>query len=61
MNKELLTAKEVSERYGVKVETVYVWTSTRKIPFIKIRGHRTMYPLDELLKEEEGGLRHIRH
>lgn len=56
----LLTAKEVAERYGYTVETVYVKKCRRELPFVKIPGHRAMYPLDELEKMEDEGLYEVK-
>ena len=56
----LLTAQEVADRYGYSVETVYVKKCRRELPFVKIPGHRAMYPLDELEKMEAEGLYEVR-
>lgn len=56
----LLTAQEVADRYGYTVETVYVKKCRRELPFVKIPGHRAMYPLDELEKMEAEGLYEVR-
>ena len=35
---KLLTINEVSDILQVKKSTIYSWTFTRKIPFVKING-----------------------
>ena len=35
---KLLTIEQVSELLQVKRSTIYSWTFTRKIPFVKING-----------------------
>ena len=56
----LLTAQEVADRYGYTVETVYVKKCRRELPFVKIPGHRTMFPLDQLEKLEAEGLYEVK-
>lgn len=62
MNKEkkFLTAQEVANRYGVKVETVYTWKWKRILPYIKRKGNRTVFPLEALEKLESEGFRDAR-
>lgn len=45
----LLTVEEVAELLKVKVSTIYVWTSSRKIPFRKVGG-LLRFDLDEILE-----------
>lgn len=35
---KLLTPKEVSDSLGISLGTLYVWTHSRKIPYLKV-GH----------------------
>jgi excisionase family DNA binding protein len=32
---ELITAKQLAERLKLSVSTIYYWTSSRQIPFVK--------------------------
>ena len=40
----MLTAKEVAEWLNVEVITIRKWTSTKKIPFVKLSGKAVRYP-----------------
>lgn len=53
MEKVLLTPQELSERWGMKPETLLVWRRESKGPaYIKI-GSLVRYPLDEVEKYEK--------
>ncbi len=36
MTKRYLSPKELSEYLGISLQTIYEWTSQRKIPFVKL-------------------------
>ncbi len=38
MTKTFLEPKDVCERYGISIHTLYEWTSIQHIPHIKPRG-----------------------
>lgn len=50
-----LTVPMVAKRYHVKPATVHWWTSMRRIPFVKIKGHRPLYRLSDLERWEQEG------
>ena len=37
MTKRYLSPKELSEYLGISIQTIYEWTSQRRIPFIKVK------------------------
>jgi len=37
MIKRYLSPKELSEYIGISIQTIYEWTSQRRIPFIKVK------------------------
>ena len=45
--KKLLTIKEAADILGVSVNTIYKWTSAKKIPYVKVGG-RVMFDPDDL-------------
>ncbi|MFC1621698.1 helix-turn-helix transcriptional regulator [Candidatus Omnitrophota bacterium] len=47
MDKRLIDIKEVSERLGVKVSTIYSWVHQKQIPYIKM-GRLVKFDLLEL-------------
>lgn len=42
---ELLTAEELARTFKVRKKTLYVWVSRREIPFVKLPGNTTRFPL----------------
>ena len=42
---ELLTAEELSKLLKVRKNTLYVWVSRREIPFVRLPGDTTRFPL----------------
>lgn len=52
-NKQLLNRRMASERYHVSPKTISQWVYLKKIPYIRIKGHRVMFDLDELEHWEE--------
>ena len=53
--KTYLTVEELAERWRVSKQTIYNMKYNRLIPFVKITGHRTVYPLDEIERLEREG------
>ena len=49
MEKRFIGVKELSEYLGIKVNTVYSWTATRKIPYYKV-GRLPKFDLREIDK-----------
>jgi len=49
MEKRFIGVKELSEYLGIKVNTVYSWIATRKIPFYKV-GRLPKFDLREIDK-----------
>jgi len=47
MGKRFIGVKELSEYLGLKVTTIYVWISLRKIPYIKL-GRLVKFDLEEI-------------
>lgn len=45
--KKLLSVKELSEKLGIAVETIYVWTSMKQIPYYKV-GRLVRFNEDEI-------------
>jgi len=54
----LLTPEEVCQRYSIKKNTLYQWTSKNLIPYLKRGGLR--FKADELEKWENGGAVNIK-
>ncbi len=54
----LLTPEEVCQRYSIKKNTLYQWTSKNLIPYLKRGGLR--FKVDELKKWENGGVGNIK-
>ena len=42
---ELLTAEELSKLFKIRKNTLYVWVTRREIPFVKLPGNTTRFPL----------------
>lgn len=42
-------------RWKVSKQTIYNLKYNRQLPFVKIPGHRTVYPLDEIERMEKEG------
>ena len=40
-----LTAEELSKLLKVRKNTLYVWASRREIPFVRLPGNTTRFPL----------------
>ena len=51
--KQLLNRLMASERYHVSPNTISQWVYLGKIPYIRIKGHRVMFDLDELERWEK--------
>jgi len=51
----LLTPEEVCQRYSIKKNTLYEWTSCNYITHIKIRG-KLLFREQDLIKWEESSL-----
>jgi excisionase family DNA binding protein len=51
-SKRLYTCKDVAERYGVQIETVWKWVRTGKIPFMRIGKLIRFYESDLKAYEE---------
>lgn len=47
---ELLTAEQVAGLFKVRRKTIYVWVSRREIPFVKLPGGVTRFPLEAINK-----------
>lgn len=45
--KKLLTSKEMADILRIKINTLYVWTSKKKIPYQKM-GHGIMFDEEEI-------------
>ena len=58
--KRLITIPMAAERYHVASKTISQWIYLKKIPYIRIRGHRTMLDLDELERWEREGFHDAR-
>ncbi|PIQ90911.1 MAG: hypothetical protein COV71_02105 [Candidatus Omnitrophica bacterium CG11_big_fil_rev_8_21_14_0_20_41_12] len=54
----LLTPEEVCQRYSIKKNTLYQWTSKNLIPYLKRGGLR--FKADELEKWESGEVSNIK-
>jgi excisionase family DNA binding protein len=54
----LLTPEEVCQRYSIKKNTLYQWTSKNLIPYLKKGGLR--FKENELEKWENGGAVNIK-
>jgi predicted site-specific integrase-resolvase len=39
----LLPAREVAQRLGISIHTLYCWNSQRRIPFIRISRNKVAY------------------
>ena len=49
MKDKLVTIKELSEKLGIAIPTLYQWKETGKIPSIKCGGKLVRFELDEVL------------
>jgi excisionase family DNA binding protein len=47
--KNLIDPKGLSEYLKISIETVYAWTSQKRIPYIKV-GRLVRFDLDEIAK-----------
>ena len=54
-SKTYLTVEELAMRWKVSKQTIYNLKYNRQLPFVKIPGHRTVYPLDEIERMEKEG------
>ena len=50
MEARLLKIKEVSRYLGISIQTLYQWTSQRRIPFIKIGQGRIRFDIQAIDK-----------
>jgi len=50
-----LKPKDICERYGISIHTLYEWTSANHIPHIKPRG-KLLFREQDLIKWEESSL-----
>lgn len=50
-----ITVEELALRWNVSKQTIYNLKYNRQIPFVKIPGHRTVYPLAEIERMEKEG------
>jgi excisionase family DNA binding protein len=55
MAKKYMSAKEVAELLGVKVDTIYSYVLRKKIPCIRRRGVRTRFDSADIEKWIEEG------
>jgi len=53
MAEKLLTCEQVAKRYTVKIETVWEWIRLKKLPAIKVAGHRYRVRAGDLTAFEE--------
>lgn len=51
---KLLTPKEVCERYGISINTLYQWTSQNRIPHLRVG--KLLFREEDILKWEESRL-----
>ncbi len=58
MERRYLSVKEVSQYLGFSVNTLYGWTSQRRIPFLKIGG-RVRFDKAELDRWMQEGSRDV--
>lgn len=47
MQKKLITVNELSEMIGIKVNTLYIWVSQKRIPYVKV-GRLTKFDLQAI-------------
>lgn len=59
--KQLINIRMAAERYHVLPKTISQWVYLGKIPFIRIKGHRTMFDLEELERWEAEGSHGEKH
>jgi len=55
MTSNFLEPKDVCERYGISIHTLYEWTSASYIPHIKTRG-KLLFREQDLIRWEESKL-----
>jgi len=55
MTGNFLEPKDICERYGISIHTLYEWTSANYIPHIKPRG-KLLFREQDLIKWEESSL-----
>ena len=53
MEKRFLNIKEMSDYIGLTQGTLYVWTSQRRLPYLKV-GNRVRFDLQEIEKWLKG-------
>ncbi len=53
MEEKLLTAREVADKLGLKLSTIYRWRWARRIPCVKVGGalRFRLSDIDRLIKE----------
>lgn len=56
----LISIPMAAERYNVSRKTIYQWIYLGKIPCIRLKGHRTMFDLEELERWEREAYRPVR-
>ena len=61
VQRKYLTVEELAQRWNVSRKTIYNLKYERLIPFVKIPGHRTAYPLDMIEELEKEGFHERRH
>lgn len=50
---KLFTCKEVAQRYGVSIETVWRWIRTKKLPSVKVGTRNYRVRSDDLTAFEK--------
>lgn len=48
----LLQKEDICERYGIKISTLYEWTSTNYIPHLKVGG-KLLFREQDIMKWED--------
>ena len=54
-NRTYLTVEELATRWRVSKRTIYNKKYNRLLPYTKLPGHRTVFPLDEIERLEREG------
>ena len=52
---KLITPNDLCNRYGISINTLYQWTSRKRIPYLKAGG-KVLFKEQDLLKWEESRL-----
>ncbi len=47
MDSTIFTASELSDYIKIKKNTIYIWVSQQRIPYVKL-GSRTLFPKKEI-------------